>query len=592
MSATELSSLDASEMTEINEPSQWLAKALKAHPEILEVVERSRSLKADGESFGMRLSTATTEGSHSLSHYKVMQLILEFLDDHGYSRTIEKLEKDTLIHRMESQSSNQTLQKMLEMGIKDASSALDRSMMRLEDAGFNGDDAEVEVFDFQPSFDTNDDNVEDIHIWSEGPQTDNNLVLGHDESNKSDFIISGTNNKIIEAITGAQQVLSDRQLVLATYQSWCTPEQFFEKLLQRYDVPTETLKMEPEEINKLVKDVGTRVMLVLKTWMSQYPDDFSDRLIERVRDFVEVRLVQDGRHDLAKNLRSPLAKLREASTGKEHQSLDVSQYPDPKVPKNIFCPTLTLDDVPTEEIARQMTIIDAKLYTKIKAMEFFSRNWCKSRYIRTSAVAGVLNRFNNVVKWVITSVLQKTNYKERAEVIRHFLEIAQALMGMQSYNSMAAIYYGVTHGAVYRLTHTFNELRSQSRQILKTLSQLLDPSDGYVTYMEEFNRHNPPKIPFIGAHLHEISLIDEIEPDDIGLMINLAKRKKIYEKIVPILKCQSITLKYLPVKQISVFLHKFDLIRSENEMYKQSVQREPKGISITDLVDYENSNRE
>ena len=104
-------------------------------------------------------------------------------------------------------------------------------------------------------------------------------------------------------------VLSDRQLVLATYQSWCTPEQFFEKLLQRYDVPTETLKMEPEEINKLVKDVGTRVMLVLKTWMSQYPDDFSDRLIERVRDFVEVRLVQDGRHDLAKNLRSPLAKL-------------------------------------------------------------------------------------------------------------------------------------------------------------------------------------------------------------------------------------------------------------------------------------------
>ena len=49
------------------------------------------------------------------------------------------------------------------------------------------------------------DNVEDIHIWSEGPQTDNNLVLGHDESNKSDFIISGTNNKIIEAITGAQQ---------------------------------------------------------------------------------------------------------------------------------------------------------------------------------------------------------------------------------------------------------------------------------------------------------------------------------------------------------------------------------------------------
>lgn len=64
--------------------------------------------------------------------------------------------------------------------------------------------------------------------------------------------------------------------------------------------------MEPD---KFVKDIRTGVALVLKSWMANHPKDFSERLIEKLRDFVENRLVKDGRTDLAKTLRSPLTKL-------------------------------------------------------------------------------------------------------------------------------------------------------------------------------------------------------------------------------------------------------------------------------------------
>lgn len=40
--------------------------------------------------------------------------------------------------------------------------------------------------------------------------------------------------------------------------------------------------------------------------------------------------------------------------------------PDPKIPKNIFSPTLSLDDVDEEEIARQLTLIDFQLYDRIR----------------------------------------------------------------------------------------------------------------------------------------------------------------------------------------------------------------------------------
>lgn len=77
----------------------------------------------------------------------------------------------------------------------------------------------------------------------------------------------------------------------------------------RYNIPEISIQQSDMEPEKFVKDIRTGVALVLKSWMANHPKDFSERLIEKLRDFVENRLVKDGRTDLAKTLRSPLTKL-------------------------------------------------------------------------------------------------------------------------------------------------------------------------------------------------------------------------------------------------------------------------------------------
>ena len=62
---------------------------------------------------------------------------------------------------------------------------------------------------------------------------------------------------------------------------------------------------------------------------------------------------------------------------------------------------------------------------------------------------------------------------------------------------MAAIYFGVTHGAIHRLAHTFNHLGPQSRQYLKSLGETMNPNDGFATYMEQYLSQKAPKIPFL-----------------------------------------------------------------------------------------------
>jgi len=48
--------------------------------------------------------------------------------------------------------------------------------------------------------------------------------------------------------------------------------------------------------------------------------------------------------------------------------------PEPKVPKNIFSPLLTLADVDEEEIARQLTLLDFEMYNliQVRHVPYFS----------------------------------------------------------------------------------------------------------------------------------------------------------------------------------------------------------------------------
>ena len=183
-------------------------------------------------------------------------------------------------------------------------------------------------------------------------------------------------------------------------------------------------------------------------------------------------------------------------------------------------------------------------------------------------------------------------------------------MGMQSFNTMAAIFGGLTHASVYRLGHTFNELTSEAKKIMNNLEGFLHPARGYYKYKEVYkNVQMPPCIPFLwvfpllfslflgflivfskrGAHLQDISIIEATVPDRSGDMISIAKRRMLHEQIQGILRFQTFAPPFLPVQQISAFLQKFETIKNENDMFSISLLLEPKGITSKSLVDHEES---
>ena len=71
-------------------------------------------------------------------------------------------------------------------------------------------------------------------------------------------------------------------------------------------------------------------------------------------------------------------------------------------------PVLSVFDFDPEEIARQLTIIDFSLFSKIKPAELLNQAWQKQKYKhRAHNILRLVERMNNLTLWVATTILSQ-----------------------------------------------------------------------------------------------------------------------------------------------------------------------------------------
>lgn len=560
--------------------SQWASMILARHPEVLEVVERSRPLSG-ANSFGRSFASSHTQNRHVLTHENVMMLICNFLESRNLHQSVEKLKEETGFDFTQSTDNDSMLRGLAEVAIDNIESVFDPALVEQDTEG--QEDVEVPVFDYlKPTMTFETEQTEkETPIWDEPQYPDGTPPPGlHlEKTGETMMVVSGTINRIIEFLTSkTASDLNARSVFLATHRSFCTSDMLLKKLLERANVPPNVLS------DADTKQVRLFTVLVMKSWIEQHPGDFSEAMLEKVREFVEVTLPACNSANLAKKLRDALNRMGDRSNQADASALETA--PEPIVPSNIFSAHLELSDVSCEEIARQLTLMDHQLYSSIPFDELLLLR--QSVETRASKLASAINRGNMLIKWIASQVLRETTYKGRAAVISRWIEISQHLLGMNAFNTATTVYYGLTHGAVYRLSHTFSALSADARRTLKQMGTLASPSNCYNAYRENYTQSKPPCVPFLAAHAQELAFLQETLPDKVhGNEVNFHKRRLINSAIQDMIKYQSILYPYLPIFQVQRFLRNFDVLENQEAMYKQSFVLEPKGISAVDLVKHE-----
>jgi len=376
---------------------------------------------------------------------------------------------------------------------------------------------------------------------------------------------------------------------LLTYRSFTTARELFEMLVKRFGIqPPEGLtqaEFEQWRDNKQ-KLIRFRVVNILKNWFDNFwMEETTDETKQLIRD------VYNFAKDTVKSTETPgsaplMAVLDQRLSGKEAGSRRMIQTvsqntPQPIMPKNMK--KLKFLDIDVIEFARQLTIIESRLYGKIKPTECLNKTWQKKvadgEPEPAPNVKALILHSNQMTNWVAEMILAQTDVRKRVVVIKHFVAVADRCRQLNNFSTLTSIISALGTAPIARLKRTWDQVPQRIHATLETMRKLMASTKNFGEYREALHVANPPCIPFFGVYLTDLTFIEDGIPSIIKRtdLINFAKRAKTAEVIRDIQQYQNVAYSLQPVPELQDYiLSNMSAAGDVHEMYDKSLLIEPR----------------
>jgi son of sevenless-like protein len=272
-------------------------------------------------------------------------------------------------------------------------------------------------------------------------ETPDFLVLDHEKDILYDtkvqppILKGGTLLALVEQLTRHDKLDSSfNNTFLLAYRSFTTARELFELLVKRFQIqPPEGMAQADYDTwrDRKQKPIRFRVVNILKSWFDNFwMEDQSESTKQLIRD------VYTFARDTVKTTETPgsgplMIVLEQRLRGQEATAkrlvLTLNQStPPPIMPKNMK--KLKFLDIDVTEFARQLTIIESRLYGKIKPTECLNKTWQKkvgeNEPEPAPNVKALILHSNQLTNWVAEMILTQQDVKKRVVVIKHFVSVA------------------------------------------------------------------------------------------------------------------------------------------------------------------------
>ena len=258
----------------------------------------------------------------------------------------------------------------------------------------------------------------------------------------------GTLIGLVEQLTRHDRLDSPfNNTFLLTYRSFTTATELFEMLVKRFSTqPPRGISDEDYRtwVDKKQKPIRFRVVNILKSWLDSYwmenNDEKSNELLHRIYAFAENSVATTntpGSQPLMAAIDQRL-KGHDANAKRLVLTLNTST-PQPIMPKNMK--KLKFLDIDVTEFARQLTIIESRLYGKIKPTECLNKTWqrklAQDEPEPAPNVKALILHSNQLTNWVAEMILTQSDVKKRVVVIKHFVSVADVCLQAQGFQTAA-----------------------------------------------------------------------------------------------------------------------------------------------------------
>ncbi|KAJ3271028.1 hypothetical protein HDV01_007109 [Terramyces sp. JEL0728] len=399
--------------------------------------------------------------------------------------------------------------------------------------------------------------------------------------NNDGLVVSGTIKALVDRLTTHEGVVDLRFLTtfLIGYRTFTNNQELFGLLFERFILPMPNGLTADEEIvwiERKQKVIRQRVYGVLKMWVESFALDLEeDRFsLNRIAEFIEKTMKSAMTVSSTALLR--LIDKKRTSGFQPFQppsALQKDKFPDPILPKSLK--KFKLSEIDPLEVARQITIMEFKIFKEINVAELLAKSWGLRAPIPKN-IDLLIGFSNHITEWVTWTILNVSDVKKRARMVGFFLAVADRCASLNNYSGLTAILAAFNAEKLARQSRTWKELSSKYHDVLKALRHLMSADNNFAAYKSTLYKSTPPCIPFIGIYLQDLTLLNEtvLTKSHVSNHINFNKINKTYDIVHLQLKFNAPY--YLKVVlEVEAFLHDQIMTdRSEREMENLSLMHE------------------
>ncbi|OZJ01865.1 hypothetical protein BZG36_05434, partial [Bifiguratus adelaidae] len=171
--------------------------------------------------------------------------------------------------------------------------------------------------------------------------------------------------------------------------------------------------------------------------------------------------------------------------------------------------SINVADFDATELARQITILEFKLFSSVTANELIGQEF--SKQVSTSAsihIKAMSQLSTQISRWVANTILHETDAKRRANLIKFFIKVGQECLNLRNFNTLMAIRSALESSSVARLRKSWDHVSTKQKAAFSALLQATDSSRNFANYRSRLKQAAPPALPFLGVYLTDLTFID------------------------------------------------------------------------------------
>ncbi|EGV64562.1 ras GEF [Yamadazyma tenuis ATCC 10573] len=436
--------------------------------------------------------------------------------------------------------------------------------------------------DLNNSFVTGKKNARDLPWYLEG---DNEFDLLSDVKGN---VKGGTKEALICHLTHHDLFDSNfNTAFLLTFASIMSTSELINYLILRFNTEAPEGLSYDEYNNWVSKKQGPvriRVLNIMKLLLEKYWSDsyYNESLINKWAAFLQSNLAAS--YSISKTLTSHLNKLlRGEKVSIEREPVISSSRPPAPLIRSSIVKKLKLLDIDYVELARQLTIREFKLYSKITKFQCLAKVWNKKSGLKENidSISNFIKASNQLTNFVAYMILRKQDIKKRVQIIRFFVQVAERCRQYNNFSSMTAIISALYSSPIHRLKKTWKYVSNDTLNHLESMNKLMNSSRNFNEYRDVLKFIGSEScVPFFGVYLSDLTFVFHGNPDTLlnrARMVNFSKRAKTADILLGLDRFKSTGYNLLLVPEIQKYLDGwFDKCPTIEEQYQLSLNLEPR----------------